>query len=220
MQLCFDYVTSHKPLLQLFSFAQTQNSDIFSVNVESLWWWALNSVLKEGLWVWLNPGATFLSESLLGGKVFKARRWSNFLFLALQVSVNPAYQASELEFVLRKVRMARIVCWRGWWGHGADELLKIWVYGRSRLEIRAGGGCVEGLKLQFSGHISCCSLWLPPCLMETAVSFSSLSLSANSQVLPVIPQPTTPVSNHLQQNEGKHAGLDISSLPLLLRTSF
>lgn len=60
--------------------------------------------------MWLNPGATFLSESLLGGRVFKARRWSNFLFLALQVSVNPAYQASELEFVLRKVRMARIVC--------------------------------------------------------------------------------------------------------------
>lgn len=29
-----------------------------------------------------------------------------FLLLFLQVSVNPAYQASELEFVLRKVCMA------------------------------------------------------------------------------------------------------------------
>lgn len=31
------------------------------------------------------------------------------------------------------------------------------------------------------------------------------------------PNPTTPVSNHLAGNEGKDAGLDLSSLPLLLR---
>lgn len=108
-------------------------------------------------------------EGVQGKKVIK------FLFLALQVSVNPAYQASELEFVLRKVRMAWTLCWRG---HGADELLKIWVYGKSWLENRAGVGCVEGTKLKFRGHISCCSLWLMEncCLMETALSFSSLSL--------------------------------------------
>lgn len=174
LKLCLDYVTSHKSIFQLFSFTQTQNSDIFSVNVESLWWWAFSSVLEERLWVWLNPGGAFLLGSVLEGRVFKARRWSNSCFwlfrcLWIQPTRPLSWSLCSGRFVSHEL------CWRG---HGAAELLRIWVCGKSWLESRAGVGCVKGVKLKFGGHISCCSLWLMEncCLMETALSFSSLSL--------------------------------------------
>lgn len=67
--------------------------------------------------------------------------------------------------------------------------------------------CVEGIQWP---HFLLLSVWW-------ILLYPHAFLSANSQCYP---NPTTPVSNHLPGNtreSGKNAGLDISSLTLLLR---
>lgn len=139
------------------------------------------------------------------GRVFKARvTLINFLLLPLQVSVNPAYQALELEFVLRKVCV------------GDASLLVIPIYLLLQaVSVKGGSGGTAQRSFHIRlGHIrkswlggswlkqpsprrdlgdeaaveGCCSLWLPPCRFDGdfCIMFIPLPLCQYPPYPPVI----------------------------------
>lgn len=127
------YVTSHKSFLCIFFlFACLPCKHgiqlAFLMNVRSLWWWALNSVSQTGEALTVTcPWENFPSGVCVREEGFQGRdNWLTFLFLPLQVSVNPAYQARELEFVIRKVcvALAAIATWFLTRNHKSSCLLK------------------------------------------------------------------------------------------------